>query len=315
MTVKENKKMHDNSSLKILNFGSLNIDYVYTVDHFVRPGETISSINYEVFAGGKGLNQSVALSRALSNNSIKVFHAGGIGEDGLFLKDILTKEQINTDFLKIHQIASGHAIIQIDSSGQNCILLHGGANQKQSEDYIDTVLSAFKPNDYLVLQNEINTMPYLITKAHQAGLKIFFNPSPWTLHIHDYPLQYIDTFLLNELEARDMCQRPNASYHELLDQLLKQFPQAHFVLTLGKEGVLYADAQERHSHGIFKVPVVDTTAAGDTFTGYFISSLAQQYSIPDCLCRASLAASIAVSRKGAVPSIPKQEELETFIGS
>ena len=111
--------------MKILNFGSLNIDYVYSLNHFVQKGETITSDKLNVFAGGKGLNQSIALSRAGGN----VYHAGAIGADGVFLEEVLNEAGVDTRFLmKCEDVRTGNAIIQKDRGGDNCIILYGGAN-------------------------------------------------------------------------------------------------------------------------------------------------------------------------------------------
>ena len=294
--------------MRILNFGSLNIDYVYAVDHFVRPGETLASARRDVFSGGKGLNQSVALARAGAD----VYHAGGIGKaDGLFLKKMLSDSGVHTEFIEEYETPTGHAIIQVDASGQNCILLFGGANRIQTPEFIDEVLSHFEKGDYLVLQNEINNVGYIMEKAHEKEMVIFLNPSPYNRDIDALPLSYVDCFLLNEVEAADICrvQRPDDS-GELLAVLGKKFPGAKIVLTLGKNGVVYKDGHCIYRHGIYKVTVVDTTAAGDTFTGYFISCMARGMSPEDILKYASVASSIAVSRKGAAPSIPLFDEVK-----
>ena len=297
--------------MKILNFGSLNIDYVYSVKHFVRPGETTAASGREVFPGGKGLNQSIALVRAVEKkDSIAVYHAGGIGKnEGKFLKQILADAGVHTEFISEYDEPSGHTVIQVDSSGQNCILLYGGTNMLQSCGFIDDVLSHFSSGDYLVLQNEINNVDYIISKAHEKNMCIFFNPSPYDERIRELPLQYVDYFLLNEVEAADMSGVSDLCASSLLAGLAEKFTAAKIVLTLGRKGVVYSDGSKVYSHGIYKVPVVDTTAAGDTFTGYFISCLAQNMPVQETLRLASVASSIAVSRKGAAPSIPGFSEV------
>lgn len=294
--------------MKILNFGSLNIDCVYEVEHFVRPGETISSINRHVYCGGKGLNQSIALARA----GAQVFHAGAVGAaDGQILCDALSENSVNIDHVKrLEGVATGHAIIQVDRNGQNCILLFGGANQNIAENQIAETLRDFSAGDYLILQNEINENKRIMELAHQKGMVIVFNPSPMDEKIKSLPLDLVDYFLLNELEAADLCNKKT----DLPDEMSKQFPNAKIVLTLGEKGVRYKDRNLRLAHGIYHVPVVDTTAAGDTFTGFFIGSVAGGCSCEEALRRASVASSIAVSRKGAIPSIPTMREVRDFNG-
>lgn len=125
--------------MKFLNYGSLNIDKIYEVEHFVQAKETCASLRYYELPGGKGLNQSIALARL----NIPVYHAGKIGKDGLFLKDLLEKQGVNTKYLQISDEVSGHAIIQVDQQGENCILLYGGANQTITSDEIKMVFKDF----------------------------------------------------------------------------------------------------------------------------------------------------------------------------
>ncbi|WP_312642111.1 ribokinase [Hydrogenoanaerobacterium sp.] len=293
--------------MKLLNFGSLNIDYVYKVDHFVRPGETMSSESRQTFCGGKGLNQSIALARA----GVQVYHAGAVGKaDGDMLREVLQKNHVNIDFIRqCEDVATGHAIIQVNHSGQNCILLYGGANQTMTEQHIDETLAGFSSGDFLILQNEINNMRYIMEQAHKKGLVIVLNPSPMNEKILELPLEYVDYFMLNEVEAADICGTEDKD--GLLEQLAQKYPGAKIVLTLGKHGVQYKDGDQVLSHGIYKVPVVDTTAAGDTFTGFFIGSLAQGYAADEALRLASVASSIAVSRQGAETSIPYMDEVKS----
>lgn len=291
--------------MKLLNFGSLNIDYVYQVDHFVRPGETLSSDSRQTFCGGKGLNQTIALSRA----GVEVFHAGAVGRaDGAVLLNTLKSNGVNTDFInQCEDVASGHAIIQVTPSGQNCILLYGGANQTITKEHIDATLSHFSAGDYILLQNEINNVDYIMERAYQKGLVIVLNPSPMNERILALPLAYVSYLILNEVEAADIC--GELAEDNLLEALSHRYPNAKIVLTLGKRGVQYKDGDTILTHGIYKVPVVDTTAAGDTFTGYFIASLAQGHTPDEALRLASVASSIAVSRKGAEASIPYMHEV------
>lgn len=292
--------------MKLLNFGSLNIDYVYKVGHFVRPGETMSSESRQTFCGGKGLNQTIALARA----GVQVYHAGAVGKaDGEMLLEALKKNNVNIDFVKqCEDIATGHAIIQVNRSGQNCIMLYGGANQTMTKEHIDETLAGFSAGDFLILQNEINNLGYIMEQAHKKGLVIVLNPSPMNEKILALPLEFVDYFMLNEVEAADIC--GEESKDNLLGNLSRKYPKAKIVLTLGKQGVQYKDGEQILSHGIYKVPVVDTTAAGDTFTGFFIGSLAQGYAAEEALRLASVASSIAVSRQGAESSIPYMDEVK-----
>ena len=296
--------------MKILNYGSLNIDYTYSVDHFVRGGETQSSKELCVFSGGKGLNQSIALSKS----GAPVWHAGAVGQgDGEFLIRQLEEAGVHTEYIARVEGKTGHAIIQKAKDGGNCILLFGGANQQITEEMVDQVLEHFEAGDYLVLQNEVSQIRYMMEQAHKKGMKIVLNPSPMDEKIASYPLEYVDYFLLNEIEAGDICGE-SAEGEVLLGKLAERFPGAKIVLTLGGEGSLYREGDTTLKQGIFKVPVADTTAAGDTFTGFFIGGLVLGQEPKEALLRAAKAAAIAVSRPGAAPSIPSKEEVEQFQG-
>ena len=296
--------------MKILNYGSLNIDYTYSVDHFVRGGETMSSEEMHVFSGGKGLNQSIALSKS----GAEVWHAGAIGTgDGDFLIRQLKEAGVNTEYISVLDGKTGHAIIQKAKDGGNCILLFGGANQQITREMVDGVMDHFEKGDYLVLQNEISEIGYIMEKAHEKGMMLVLNPSPMDDKISTYPLEYVDYFLLNEIEAGDICGE-QGSGEELLQKLSSRFPGARIVLTLGGDGSLYWDGGQILTQGIYKVPVADTTAAGDTFTGFLIGGLVQGLDAGEALDLAARAAAIAVSRPGAAPSIPSREEVEAFRG-
>lgn len=296
--------------MKILNYGSLNIDYTYSVDHFVRGGETMSSEEMHVFSGGKGLNQSIALSKS----GAEVWHAGAIGTgDGDFLIRQLKEAGVNTEYISVLDGKTGHAIIQKAKDGGNCILLFGGANQQITREMVDGVMDHFEKGDYLVLQNEISEIGYIMERAREKGMVLVFNPSPMDDKISTYPLEYVDYFLLNEIEAGDICGE-QGSGEELLQKLSDKFPASKIVLTLGGDGSLYRDGQRILTQGIYKVPVADTTAAGDTFTGFLIGGLVQGLDAGEALDLAAKAAAIAVSRSGAAPSIPSREEVEAFEG-
>lgn len=300
--------------MKVLNFGSLNIDYVYSLDHFVQKGETISSRSLDIFSGGKGLNQSVALGRA----GAEVYHAGAIGQDGDFLTDILRDAGVRTEYVRrLSSVRTGNAIIQRDSKGDNCIILYGGANQSIEKAQVDETLDQFSEGDFLVLQNEINELPYIMEQAHKKGLRIVLNPSPMDEKIAELPLSFVDIFILNEVEACQILKLPEAERreaaakgNELCRRLSGAFPEAMIVLTLGENGSVCLDHGVLTEQPIYRTETVDTTAAGDTFTGYFVAGLIQGLSVGEAMDLAAKAASITVSGLGAAPSIPALAQVE-----
>lgn len=298
--------------MKVLCFGSLNIDYTYKVDHFVQKGETIASVGLNVSGGGKGLNQSIALAKA----GVEVYHAGSVGVDGLFLLEQLKKEKVNVAHVTVlEETRTGNAIIQNDRDGDNCIILFGGANQAITAEQIEQVFVDFQEGDYILLQNEINRMPDVMERAHAAGMKIALNPSPMNHKIFELPLELVDIFLLNEIEAGQLLgikDTQKLSGEDMAQQLHQKYPKAEIVLTLGDAGSIYIDRKTFISQRKYDVKAVDTTAAGDTFTGYFLGSVLQGYSKQEAMDRAAKASAIAVTRCGAASSIPEMNEVTGF---
>lgn len=295
--------------MNILNFGSLNIDYVYHLTHFVSAGETISSTKRDVNAGGKGLNQSVAMAKS----GLKVFHAGLIGEsDSDILLDTLKSYCVNDEFIAKVESPSGHAIIQVTEKGENSIILFGGANQLIDTEYVNMVLGNFHEGDICVLQNEISCVDYIMEQCYKKGIKIILNPSPCSEKILSAPLEYVDYFLINEVEGEQISGSSNP--REIIEKLTNLYPKSSIVLTLGKRGVMYKCGDKIYSCGIYEnINVIDTTSAGDTFTGYFIYSIVNSLDCEVALKLASAASSIAVSKNGASISIPFYDEVLSFM--
>jgi ribokinase len=289
--------------MKIINFGSLNIDRVYSVEHFVRPGETLTSSDYNVFAGGKGLNQSIALARA----GAEVFHAGKVGADGYFLKQILAEDGVDDSLVTITDGPTGHAVIQVASSGENSIILFGGANQEITDDDICMTLADAAPGDWLLLQNEINATAEILSMATELGLNVMFNPAPMTSQVLDLPIHLVKWLIVNEVEGEMLSERKKPE--EMIDTIVAKYPEISLILTLGDQGVYYGHKTDRVYMPAKEVTPVDTTGAGDTFVGYFLAETVKGTKINDCLKIATRAAALCVTREGASASIPKRNEL------
>ncbi len=292
--------------MKILNFGSLNIDHVYNLPHFVRPGETLKSHKYERFSGGKGLNQSIALARA----GAVVFHAGCVGPDGLWLKNILAESGVDTSLIESVEGPSGHALIQVVPDGANSIIIHGGANENITREYIESVMDSFASGDYLLLQNEINSIPEIMARGAELNMKIVFNPAPMDQEVMNYPLETVDCFIVNETEGWELTGKKEAE--RILAKMVNQYPGAVSVLTLGEKGALLGRENEKLAASVEKVQAIDTTAAGDTFIGFFLASLASGRKLDHALDTACKAAAICVTRAGAADSIPSMEEVSSL---
>ena len=289
--------------MKIIHYGSINLDHVYQVDHIVQPGETLLARSQNLFCGGKGLNQSIALAKAGAN----VYHAGIVGEDGDILLDSLRNAGVDLSHVRRAPGASAHTVIQVDENGQNSIIVFSGENMRLTEADIDSILADFSPEDAVLMQNELFNTPLMMKKAAEKGMTIIFNPSPVNQEMLSYPLESVSWFLLNEIEGEALT--GETVPEKILDGLAEKYPRSSVVLTLGKSGAWAMHEGRRCFQPAFEVKAVDTTAAGDTFTGFFLAGISSGISIPDALRRAAFASSIAVSRKGAADSIPTLEEV------
>lgn len=288
----------------VLNFGSINVDHVYTVDHFVSPGETLACRDYRRFAGGKGLNQSIALAQA----GARAYHAGKVGADDGWLKTLMEDKGVNTTFVDAIDGTSGHAVIQVNAAGENAIVIVGGANQRIDESDIERVIAGFEPGDYLLVQNEVNAVPEIIRPAKAKGMTVVFNPAPMTPQVLEYPLDLVDILVVNETEARSLTgEIKPAAIH---DSLRQRYPQMTLVLTQGQRGADYFSPQAHLHQPAEKVQVVDSTGAGDTFIGFFLAELIKTDDPKIALAFAGRAAALCVTRHGAAGSIPSRAEVE-----
>lgn len=293
--------------MKILNFGSCNIDFVYEVSHMVQPGETLAAKNLQHFPGGKGLNLSIALAKA----GAPVFHAGCVGQDDNMLQPILKENGVDLKYLKVISEPTGHAIIQVDENGENSILIYGGANVAITKEHIDEVLSEFGEGDLLFLQNEINNLEYIIEEAYKRDMRILLNPSPYREELKKLDFHKLYAVILNQLEAKAFSGKSEPM--DCLETLRENYPQLHMVITLGKNGCIYADGEKIYTQPAYCVEAIDTTAAGDTFSGYFVAGLYRNETPEVILRNATAAAAIVTTRKGAAPSIPTRDEVEKFL--
>lgn len=290
--------------MRILNIGSLNLDEVFAVEHFVEPGETLACLSYGRFPGGKGANQSLALARA----GAEVFHAGKIGDDGEALRALLSESGADCSRLLVSAQPTGRALIQVRRDGQNCIILFGGANHDIGRSDIDAFLEGWGRGDAVLLQNETSELRYALEESVRRGCRVFLNPSPMTPTLAELPLEKLSGLLLNEVEGEALTGRSDAI--GILAALRARCPGTDLVLTLGAAGVEYSGADgARLSLAARRVEAVDTTAAGDTFTGFFLAALARGEGAELALEEGTRAASICVTRKGASTSIPWRREL------
>ena len=286
---------------KILNIGSLNLDYVYAVPHFVAAGETLLATRRDVFAGGKGLNQTVAAARA----GAKVFHGGAVGTDGGMLLELLTSAGADVSAVSRADVPTGHAIIQVNPQGENSIIILGGANRAVTPETVEKALEKGDAGDILLLQNEINGLDAIIRRAAEKGLRILFNPAPMEAAVKELPLELLDTLIVNEGEGKALAGD--------MDALRAAYPDQKILLTQGSRGASLWTGAELIFQPAFRVKAVDTTAAGDCFLGYYAAALAEDLPFADALRLAAAASALAVQKQGAAPSIPLRREVEAFL--
>lgn len=290
--------------MKVLVFGSLNIDFIYKLEHIVMPNETIKSTTCEVSAGGKGLNQAMAFAKT----GLPVYIASNLGKNGQVLADTLSSGNVDISLLNHVDEDSGEAIIQVDENGNNAIIVCGNCNEHITEEYIESVFSHFEKGDILVIQNEINNLDLIINTAKTKGIIIVFNPSPFNHVIKTLPMNKIDYLFINEVEGKQLTGSDDEK--QITQNILHDYPEMKVILTLGERGAVYADKKEYIYEPAKKVEVVDTVGAGDTFTGYFIYGVESGKTIKESLQMAATASSIVIGRHGAGNSIPTLNEVE-----
>ncbi len=293
--------------MAIINFGSINIDHVYQVPHFVQPGETLDTTDYQILLGGKGANQSIALAKAGAD----VLHVGYINENDVQFKQEMIKLGINGRFIQCTSTASGHAIIQVTPSGENAIFIFGGANRLINEKDIQRALFDANEDDWVLLQNETTGTKAVLEQAKAKGLKVAFNPAPMTADIHDLDMRLIDLLIVNEIEAAELA--GSGHYDDIVMFIEERFAHGSVLLTLGKQGVEWFSRGDHIAYPAFSVDAVDTTAAGDTFIGFFLAHYQIHQQPKQALRHACAASAIAVTRVGAAPSIPSHDEVSQFL--
>lgn len=291
--------------MKIINFGSLNIDHVYQVENIVRPEETIRAKRINFFPGGKGLNQSIAIARS----GASVFHAGCVGmTDGAYLLNILEKNGVNTSFVRKKECPTGNAIIQVTPDGTKSIIVCGGANQTITPDQIEYTVAQIRRGDILLLQNEINSLDAIVEQALKMGARIALDPAPFTNNLKKLPLDKLSYVFCNRFEAAQFTGESPMDVEGLIVALRRTFPNACVLLTMGTKGAMLITKNDTKYQPIYDVPVRDRTAAGDTFIGFYLGTTINGASESDALVIAAKAASLCVSRAGAASSIPMIEE-------
>ena len=293
---------------RLVNLGSLCVDNVYAVPNIATAGETVASLSHAVHAGGKGLNQSLAAARA----GATVAHFGCIGADGRWLKEALAQAQVDVAGIREVSGASGHAVIQVNPQGANAITIAGGANRRLTEADFDAAYAGLGPEDWLLLQNEINDLERVLARAAETPARVAFNVAPVDGRERAYDLADVDLLIVNEVEAAALANVPEPE--AALATLCQRHPKSDVVLTLGRDGLLHGRGTARASLDAFPVTAVDETAAGDAFVGYLMAALLAGRGMQEALRRGSAAGALAVTQAGAATSIPEPAAVAALSG-
>lgn len=287
--------------MAIYNLGSINADFFYRVPHLPAAGETLAATSVLRGLGGKGTNMSVAGARAAA----RMVHIGAVGEDGKWAVDRLLEYGVDTRHIAIlPDTPTGHAIINVDDAGENAIVLLPGANHGISEAAIGTALSEASPGDTLLLQNETNNQAYAANMARTLGMFTAYAAAPFDAESVQAVLPYTDILFLNAVEA--------AQFEQATDQAPLDLPVKQVIVTRGSQGCSLFDnvtEEVRHFPALSVTPV-DTTGAGDTFTGYVLAALDRGLPMPQAIALATRAAALMVTRHGTADVIPDLKEVQ-----
>lgn len=290
--------------MTIWNLGSINADFVYRVPHLPTAGETLASSSYTRGLGGKGANMSVAAARA----GARVAHLGAIGSDGGWMLERLMEYGVDTRAIDRVSDASGHAIIAVDGAGENQIILYPGANHAISETRLADRLREGAASDLFLFQNETNAQARAAALASGQGMRVVYAAAPFDAAAVSDVLPLLDLLILNAVEARQLEDATGLAPGDL--------PVRDVVVTRGSDGATWFETDGGTATDIPAIPAdaVDTTGAGDTFTGYLCAGLDRGFSMRQSLDLATKAAAIMVGRVGTADVIPDLKDIEDRFG-
>ncbi len=295
--------------------GSLNMDLVVNVDTMPKPGQTIIGSNFKEVPGGKGANQAVAMARLNGNVSM----IGKVGEDGFgqTLINSLKNDKVDTTYIQTAKGATGVALITVDKNAQNSIVVSPGANFEVKEDDIDNNIEAIKNSDIVVLQLEtpLNTIKYALNKAKELNKYTILNPAP-AVKLDDEIIKNVDLLTPNETELEIISGVSIETEEDIQKaaQIMIEKGVKELIVTLGSKGSLYINKEKSMFKKAYKVEAVDTTAAGDSYTGALAVALSQDKNIEDAMDFASKVGALSVLKEGAQSSLPTLENVKNFRG-
>ncbi len=284
----------------IWNLGSINADNFYHVPHLPGPGETLTATRFRQGLGGKGANMSVAAARG----GARVAHIGAVGADGGWAVERLLEYGVDTPHIAMLETQTGHANICVDAQGENSIVIFSGANQQITNAMIGSALTEATPGDTLLLQNETNGQRFAVETAQKLGMRVIYAAAPFAAEAVEEVMGHVDLLILNAVEA--------AQLQEATGSTLDTLPVSEIIVTLGADGCrwVFNTAKIEETFDAYKVQPVDTTGAGDTFTGYLAAGLDRGVPMRDAIDLAMRAGALMVTRQGTADVIPDLREIQ-----
>lgn len=295
--------------------GSLNMDLVVNVEKMPKAGQTLLGSNFKEVPGGKGANQAVAMARLNG----KVTMIGKVGNDsfGETLVNSLKKDNVNTDYIQVEKGPSGVALITVDKNAQNSIVVAPGANYKLTKEDIDKNIDAIKNSDIVVVQLEtpLETIKYALKKAKELGKYTILNPAPAVV-LEDEIIENVDLLTPNETELEIISGKSISNEDDINEcaQIMINKGVKELIVTLGSKGSLYINKETSMFKKAYKVEAIDTTAAGDSYTGALAVAISIGKDMEYAMDFASKVGALSVMKEGAQSSLPTLIEVENFRG-
>lgn len=287
--------------MAIWNLGSINADYIYQVPHLPAPGETLSSTDRQMFLGGKGANMSVAAARA----GVHVHHIGAVGPDGGWAIDRLLEYGVDTRCIAQVDTETAHALVFVDPAAENSIVVHPGSNRAIPLDWLKQSLTQAETGDWFITQNEVSLQMEAAELARNMGLKVAYAAAPFDAEVTMALLPQLDFLILNEVEADQLKQATGKDISAL--------GVRDVIVTLGAQGAVWHGVDGAVQVDAIPVAPVDTTGAGDTFTGYVLAGLDRGQPMKQAMQMATKAAALMVTRQGTADVIPDLAEVRSFL--
>jgi ribokinase len=302
--------------MAVVVFGSINMDLVARTPRLPAAGETVVGHQFETIPGGKGANQAVAIARLGTATQM----IGRVGNDGFgqTLITSLKRAGVGCDRLLIDsKTTSGIAVIEVEDSGENHIIIIPGANGQVDVSDVERLQPALSQAQLLLLQLEVPLSAVVAAAyaAHVADVRVILDPAPARSDLPAELYPWVDILTPNQVEASQLVgfdvHNPEDAYRAAT--ILRDRGVKTVIIKLGRAGVVWATAKTIEQFPAYPVEVVDTVAAGDAFNGGLAAALDRGRSLPDAIMQASAVAALSVTKPGAQSSLPTQEELDQFL--